>query len=128
MDTVIRKIHDHTREHYNEYKLKYYDRNMTLEILTTLTAYIAELRLFKNENSFIIISRSSKGYFIPLAKLTYLDLKLIEEIYTKYKFKFYNMYNLFLLSYLYEKNKIFKYYSGNYNYLIRYPLAEKIIY
>lgn len=63
-----------------------------------------KIEIFKhNVNNFITISRSSEGYFIPLVKLTYLDLKLIEKTYTDYEFKFYNMYNLFLLNYLYKE-------------------------
>lgn len=58
INTVIRKIHDHTREHnYNHYKLKYYDKKITLEILTPLTAYVSELRLF-DDNYDLVASQN----------------------------------------------------------------------
>lgn len=56
-----------------------------------------------NLNNFITITRKFDDYYIPLTKLTYLDFELIRVKYIEHKFKFYNMYNLFLLSYLYKE-------------------------
>lgn len=60
IDTVIRKIHDHTREHYNDYKLKYYDKNTILEISTPLTAYISELRIIYNNDNIVALQRYNR--------------------------------------------------------------------
>lgn len=63
-----------------------------------------KIEIFKNNVSdLIVIAISIKNDFIPLTKLTYLKFEFISKKYTEHEFKFYNMYNLFLLSYLYEK-------------------------
>lgn len=56
-----------------------------------------------NLNNFITITRKFDDYYIPLTKLNYLDFELIRVEYIEHKFKFYNIYNLFLLSYLYKE-------------------------
>ena len=54
MDKVIKKIHNYTTEQdADHYKLKYCDKNATLEILTPLIAHISELRVFEN-NKFAV--------------------------------------------------------------------------
>lgn len=103
MDKVIKKIHDHIREHYNEYKLKYYDKNMTLEILTPLTEYTAELRLFKNENSFIASQNYNRQdqYFYSMltSKVNNFDVsKLLKD--NKY------LYLLFAINYVFAEKDL----------------------
>ena len=80
MDTVIKKIHDHTREHYNDYKLIYHDRNIILEILTPLTAYIAELRLFRDGNSFIASQNYNRQdqYFYSMLTSKVNNFKILD--------------------------------------------------
>lgn len=103
MDKVIKKIHDNTREHvYNYYKLKYHDRNMILEILTPLTAYIAELRLFRDGNSFIASQNYNRQdqYFFSMLTSKVNNFK-IPNILKDNKY----LYILFAINYvLAEKN------------------------
>ena len=104
MDKVIKKIHDHTREHvYNYYKLKYHDRNMILEILTPLTAYIAELRLFRDGNSFIASQNYNRQdqYFFSMLTSKVNDFKL-PNILKDNKY----LYILFAINYVFAEKDL----------------------
>lgn len=104
MNTVIRKIHDHTREHvYNHYKLIYHDRNIILEILTTLTAYIAELRLFRDGNSFIASQNYNRQdqYFFSMLTSKVNNFK-IPDILKNNKY----LYLLFAINYVFAEKDL----------------------
>lgn len=95
MDKVIKKIHDHTREQdADHYKLKYYDKNATLEILTPLIAHISELRVF--ENNKIVVSQHYKRQDQVFCPITISNNFKIPKILKNNKY----LYILFAINYV----------------------------